>query len=156
MKTRLLAALAAALTCLAGAAGAADLPKGGMSVKEVQAWLIESGYKAALAKDSQGDASLKSETSGVSFDIHFYDCEKDRCASLQFIAGFDLDEKLDMAKVNAWNDSKRYVNCFLDDEGDPWFTYDVNLSPGGTREGLDDELAIWIGLVPDMKAHIGW
>ena len=127
-----------------------------MSVKEVQSWLIDAGYKAELAKDNQGDSYLKSATDGVGFEVHFYDCKKDRCASIQFIAGFDIDGKLDMAKVNEWNDGKRYVDCFIDDEGDPWFTYDVNLSPGGTREALDDEFALWLGFVPDMKTHIGW
>ena len=137
-------------------AGATDLPKGGMSVQEIQSWLTGAGYKAEIAKDGEGDSYLKSATDGVGFEIHFYDCKQDRCASLQFIAGFDIDGKLDMAKVNAWNDGKRYVDCFIDEEGDPWFTYDINLAPGGTREALDDEFALWIGFVPDMKAHIGW
>ena len=58
--------------------------------------------------------------------------------------------------VNAWNSGKRFVDCFLDDEGDPWFTYDINLSPGGTREALDDNFGVWLSFLPDMKDVAGW
>ena len=44
MRTSLLAASAAALLLSAGAASAApELHKDGMTVKEIQAWLLESG-----------------------------------------------------------------------------------------------------------------
>ncbi|WP_332764272.1 YbjN domain-containing protein [Phenylobacterium sp.] len=156
MKTRLIAMSLAAFVWLGGAAQAAEIAKGGMSVKEVKAWLTDGGYKAEVAKDDAGDEYLKSAAEGVSFDVHFYDCEKARCTSIQMIAGFDMDAKLAMDKVNAWNSKKRYVDCFIDDDGDPWFTYDINLSPGATREALDDNFAVWLSFLPDMKTHIGW
>ncbi|WP_162257138.1 YbjN domain-containing protein [Phenylobacterium sp. Root700] len=155
MRALLLAASVAALVGL-GDAQAVEFHKDGMTAKEVQSWLTDSGYKAEMAKDTDGDSYLKSASDGVSFDVHLYDCKKDRCASMQFIAGFDLDEKLELAKVNTWNEGKRYVDCFLDDEGDPWFTYDANVSPGGSREALDDDFAVWLSFVPDMKELAGW
>ena len=56
---------------------------------------------------------------------------------------------------NGWNSEKLYIDCFVDEEGDPWFTYDVNLSPGGTRDALDDAFAVWLSFVPDMQSMIG-
>ncbi len=156
MKSLLLAAVGAACVLAgAGAAQAAPLPANGMTVKEVQTWLLDSGYKAEKAKDGE-DEYLRSAADGVNFEVHFYDCKKDRCASIQMIAGFDLDEKLTWEKANGWNSGKRFVNCFLDEDGDPWFSYDINLSPGGTREALDDNFGVWLMFLPDMKELAGW
>ena len=156
MKAYLLAASVAALVGLGGGAWTAEMHKDGMTAKEVQAWLFESGYRAELATDDDGDVYVKSASDGVNFEAHLYDCKQDRCASMQFIAGFDLDEKLELDKINAWNSGKRYVDGFIDDEGDPWFTYDANLSPGGSREALDDDFAVWLSFIPDMKELAGW
>jgi len=126
-----------------------------MTVKEVQAWLLDSGYKAEVKKND-GDDFIKSASDGVDFEVHFYDCKKDRCASVQMIAGFDVDKPMTAEQANAWNSEKRFVDCFLDDEGDPWFSYDISLSPGGTRAALDDDFSVWLSFMPDMKQHIGW
>lgn len=140
---------------LALPASAANLPSGGMTPKEVHAWLIESGYEAELA--TAGDEPyIKSSAEGVNFEVHVYDCKAERCASIQFTAGFDIDGKLTTDQANDWNSDKRYVDCFIDEEGDPWFTYDANLSPGGTREALDDSFAVWLSFLPDMKSLVGW
>lgn len=155
MSSCLQAAVIAAIIGWAGAAGAASLHKDGMTTREIQAWLNDSGYKAELARDGE-DEYVKSSAEGVSFEVHPYDCKSDRCASMQMIVGFDVDGKITTDQANAWNRSKRYIDCYIDDEGDPWFTYDVNLSPGGTREALDDDFAVWLNFLPDMKEHIGW
>jgi hypothetical protein len=150
------AAAAVAVMCLAGGAQAADLHKDGLTFKEVQAWLDREGFKASVEGEGE-DAFLSSESAeGVKFEVHFYDCVKDRCTSMQFSGGFDLKDAMTPAKANEWNSAKRYVKCFIDDEGDPWFTYDVNLSPGGTQEALDDEFALWLSFLPDVVEFIGW
>ena len=156
MKAHLFAASVAALVFLCGGVQADEFHKDGMTAKELQAWLSESGYRAELAKDSEGDSYVKSASDGVNFEAHLYDCKKDRCASMQFIAGFDMDGELELAKMNTWNASKRYIAGYTDDEGDPWFTYDVNLSPGGSRAALDDDFAVWLSFLPDMKELAGW
>ena len=150
----LLPAVAAGL--IAGAAQAAPLPAGGMTVKEVQTWLLDNGYKAEAVKESDGDGYVRSAADGVNFQVHVYDCVKARCASIQMVAGFDVEQKLSAEKVNAWNGAKRFVTSYIDDEGDPWFTYDINLSPGGTREALDDNFGVWLSFLPDMKQLAGW
>lgn len=150
-----LAGMALAAFLFAGPAAAANLPAGGMTPKEVQAWLLESGYQAELERAGE-EPYLKSAADGVSFEVHFYDCKEDRCASIQFNAGLNIDGQITAAQANDWNSEKRYVDCFVDEEGDPWFTYDVNLSPGGTRDGLDDAFAVWLSFLPDMRSMVGW
>lgn len=156
MRTSLLAASAAALLLSAGAASAApELHKDGMTVKEIQAWLLESGYKAELKKDD-GEGYVSSSAEGVSFEVYPNDCNAGRCASMQMVAAFNVKTKLNAEKANEWNSAKRYVDCYIDDEGDPWFTYDINVSPGGTRASLDDDFGVWLSFLPDIKEHIGW
>ena len=66
----------------AGAASAApELHKDGMTVKEIQAWLLESGYKAELKKDD-GEGYVSSSAEGVSFEVYPNDCNAGRCASM--------------------------------------------------------------------------
>lgn len=126
-----------------------------MSVKQVHAWIQDSGYAAEVGKES-GEEYLKVRTEDGNFEIHFYDCKDGSCASIQMIVGFDVEGKITLEQANAWNDSKRYIDCYIDDEGDPWFTYDINLSPGGTRAALDDNFGVWLNFLPDMRSHIGW
>lgn len=156
MRACLLAVTVAALALGVAPASAAELHKDGMTVKEIQAWLMESGYKAEVTKGSDGDEYIQSSADGVSFEVYPNDCNKGRCASMQMSAAFDVKEKLSAEKANVWNAGKRYVDCYIDDEGDPWFTYDINVSPGGSRAALDDNFGVWLSFLPDIKEHIGW
>ena len=154
MKGRLiLAALGVAL--LASPATAANLPTGGMTVQEVAAWLQKAGYKAEL-KGSGEDAYVASATDGVNFEINMYDCEKSRCASVQFQASFNLTDAMSPARANEWNTTKRYAKLYVDSEGDPYLQYDANVSPGGTYEALDDDFGVWRAMLGDFLEFIDW
>ena len=59
----LFAAAAAACILAGGAAQAGPLHADGMSVKEVQTWLLDSGYKAEKAKDGE-EEYLRSAADG--------------------------------------------------------------------------------------------
>jgi opacity protein-like surface antigen len=161
MKRLLIASAAAAILALAaGAAQARDIPAGGLTVPELAAWLQQGGYKAEVKTTKAGDPYISSAAEGVSFEIYMYDCKAGRCASLQLTAGFDLkDPGLPggAAKINEWNMGKRYLKAYVDSTGDPWAQYDINLSPGETYEGLDDDFKnVWVSGLPEFKKFIGW
>jgi hypothetical protein len=161
MKTAI-TALAAATALLgmgleAGAAQAQDLHKDGMTGPEVAAWLQKAGYKAELTKDETGDPLIDSAAEGHKFKIYFYDCsEAKRCKALQFSAGFDLKTPLTLEKTNEWNRKNRYLKAYLDDEGDPYVQYDVNVNAGRTTAGLDDDFGVWTGMIDDFTTFIDW
>ena len=150
--------LLAVVTCLAlaGAAEARPIPDKGMTVEEVSAWLKSAGFEPKIDKTSDGESYVHSSSNGVNFNIDLYDCAEGRCRALQFVASFDMKEPLPAAKANAWNMKKRYARVFLDDNGDPTFAYDANVAPGGTYEALQDDLDIFVQLLPEMLEHIGW
>jgi hypothetical protein len=129
----------------------------GMTGAEVADWLRKSGYKAELTKDDGGDPLIDSAADGHDFKIYFYDCsEAKRCKALQFSAGFDTKEGLTLEKANEWNRKNRYLKAYLDDEGDPYVQYDVNVNAGRTTAGLDDDFGVWTGMIGDFTKFIGW
>lgn len=157
MKPIILAASAAiALAAAASPAAARSIPSGGLTVEEVKTWLQDGGYKAEIRTSEDGDRFVRSGAEGVTFDINMYDCSGARCASMQFNAGFDLTNGSTAGSMNDWNAGKRYTRAWIDDENDPWLAYDANLSPGGTYEAIDDDLAVWIMQLADFKKHINW
>lgn len=130
-------------TCLSAAASARDLPQGGFTIDDVVAWLQSKGYKALVVTGSDGSQHVSSASDGVDFGVYMFDCNAGRCGSIQFSSGFATHGKFDTSQMNTWNRDKRWCRGYFDSENDPWVEYDVDLTPGGTYELLDDEFATW-------------
>jgi|HubBroStandDraft_5_1064220.scaffolds.fasta_scaffold719027_1 hypothetical protein len=142
-------AAAPAVAAPAAPAPAKDIPAGGLTLNEVVAWLQAAGYRAQIVADSDGKSHVSSATQGVDFGVYIYDCNKDgRCGSIQFSAGWARHGTFDVTRMNEWNRDNRWARGYYDKVNDPWLEYDVDLSPGGTYELLNDELALWDSLVP--------
>lgn len=137
-------AVALALALMSAAAAAAkDIPAGGFTVADVAAWLQDQGYRAQIVTDKDGTKHVSSATSGVDFGVYLYDCKGERCGSIQFAAGWATHGSFDTARMNEWNRRNRWARGYYDDAKDPWLEYDIDLTPGGTYELLNDELATW-------------
>jgi hypothetical protein len=126
-----------------GMAAANDLPAGGMTGQDVASWLQSQGYRAEIGTADNGRPKVASATQGTNFYVHFYDCKGDRCASIQFVAGFSTKGAYSFEKANDWNAANRWITASMDKDNDPWISQDVDLSPGGTYELLNDELKVW-------------
>jgi hypothetical protein len=151
------AAMAGAALCAAAVpAQARDLPVGGLTVAEVQSWLQTAGYAAKVETNSDGTQDIASSSDGANFHVFFYDCKNKRCASMQFSAGFDTKGAFNATKMNQWDVDKRWTRAYADKVNDPWLEYDVDLAPGGTFEGLDDQFGIWRQSLGEFRKYIGW
>ena len=148
----IIAAAAVALSLAAGSASARDLPAGGLTRAEVAAWLQQHGMKANVHNDSSGESIVSSAVSGVNFDIYFFACSGDRCASIQYAAGWTPLAAGTPTAVNIWNQKNRDARAYLDDHNTLWGEYDVDISPGGTWEQMDQSLARWGSVVASFKA----
>jgi len=141
----------AILTCVAtlafalvsNAALAKDLPAGGMTINDLVSWLQGQGYKAEIQTAKDGSHNIASAADGSNFHIYQYDCKNGRCGSMQFSVGFDTKGAFGPGPMNDWNRDNRWVRAYVDKVNDPWLEYDVDLTPGGTYELLNDEFAIW-------------
>ncbi len=140
-----IAGIFAALVAFAAVpAFAKDLPDGGFTVDDIVSWLQGKGYQAKIVSDEDGKQHVSSASGGVSFGVFMFDCNGGkRCASMQFSAGFATHGKFDTTKMNEWNRDSRWARGYFDKENDPWVEYDVDLTPGGTYENLDDEFDVW-------------
>ncbi len=144
MKHVLIAGVAT-LALLSGAASARDIPAGGLTLEQVQAWLQGAGYKAEIQTNSSGERNIYSAAEGTGFHIYMYDCKKGLCGSMEFSVGFNTKGSFNAAQMNTWNKKNRWVRAYIDDVNDPWLEYDIDLTPGGTYELLNDQFTIWRG-----------
>jgi len=151
----LVAVLAVVLS--ATSALAQDLPKGGLTASELAAWLKRSGAPAEVKPDTTtpGDQIVSTVTDGVDVDIYLYQCAGEgdarRCQSIQYAAGWSPRADLTVEKANAWNSSNRYIKAYLTPKGSLYGEYDLDVSPGGTFEMLDDSLDNWRGMLTEFK-----
>ena len=143
MKSIIVAAIAAIALCFAQPAAARDIPSAGLTLEQVATWLQNAGYRAEIRTEN-GKRNVYSGSDGRNFHISMYDCKGgDVCGSLQFWVGFDTKGAFNPSQINQWNRKNRWVRAYVDDVNDPWLEMDVDLTPGGTYENLNDEFAIW-------------
>ncbi|MFT3805473.1 YbjN domain-containing protein [Arenimonas sp.] len=115
----------------------------GVPVADIVAAMQDYGVRAKLGEDEQGDPQIESALAGANFNLRFYDCAKDRCSSIQFLSGFDLEEGMSLEDVNDWNRTMRYGSVYLDDEGDPYLQMDVDVTRGIDKEQFAEWMAVW-------------
>ena len=90
--------------------------------------LEAAGYSVQTDVDSYGDPLLIVDYSGYEGQIVFYGCDEttnDGCDSVQLTVGLDRDEAMSLQAVNELVANERFVSISLDEEGDPWITWDV-------------------------------
>jgi len=119
------------------------IPDGGLVIDDVVAWLQSAGYSAKVVTAPSGKRHIVSATEGTPFNVFLGDCQGERCASINLAAGFSTSGKFDISQINDWNNNNRWCRAYYDDVKDPWLEMDIDLSPGGTYESLNDQFAAW-------------
>ena len=156
MKSILLAAAAALVLLAPGAAMAKDIPEGGLTLDEIVDWLKAGGLPAEIKTGDDGAKSITSSLDGATFHVYTYDCKDGRCGSLQFSEGFDTKGAWTAEPINLWNRENRWTRAYADKVNDPWIEEDVDLTPGGTYEILNDQLAIYRSALTKFRTYIKW
>jgi hypothetical protein len=119
------------------------IPDGGLTIEEMAAWLEGEGYAVKFVTGESGKRHIETNSQGSPINIFFGDCKGDRCAALEFAAGFSTHGKFDVSQINGWNYDSRWCRAYYDSDKDPWLKMNINLSPGGTYEALSDRFEIW-------------
>ena len=103
----------------------------------VVAALQMGGYKAELDVDSSGDPLIKTEFSQMPSSIAFYGCNQDHaeCDSLMFVTGFDREKAWDAKSAIEISEKIRFAAVWLDDEDDPWISWDMVTGREGVPVG---------------------
>jgi len=156
MKRIIYAVAVLALLSFSTLAAANDLPAGGMTIEEVSKWLKDAGYKGDIITTKTGSRVVASGADGWTWKIYFFDCETDgRCGSIQFAMGLVTKGAFNTEKMNDWSRDNRWARAYVDNVNDPWLEYDVDLTPGGTYELLNDEFATWRTMVKRFHTFLG-
>ena len=114
------------------------------------------GMKVTHTTSAEGAPMLESSVDGVDFVVYFYECMP-ICASMQFSAGFDLDEAMPMEMANLWNRDRRFGKVYLDRSGDPFVEMDIGLAGEGIgRENFKDALETWRVVLSEFRSYINW
>jgi hypothetical protein len=95
--------------------------------------LANAGYEVEKDTDDAGDPRIKLELRGMPTSILFYGCDEDthqRCNSIQFSTGFDREKPWSAAEAIKISTSYRFASIALDDEGDPYISWDINTGNG--------------------------
>ena len=119
------------------------IPDGGLTIEEMAAWLEGEGYAVKFVTGESGKRHIETNSQGSPLNIFFGDCKGERCAALEFAAGFSTHGKFDVSQINGWNYDSRWCRAYYDGDKDPWLKMNIDLSPGGTYEALSDRFEIW-------------
>ena len=124
----------------------------------VMAALQAAGYPAEQSVDGVGDPMLRVEQNGLTWIVYFYNCTRNAdCQSLQFAAGFDFDEPVEIDLLNAWNTQSRFSKALLHEDGSVLLQYDLAAYGAGLDGAYVGEIAaIWEGAVGAFAQHVGW
>ncbi|MFN3988972.1 MAG: YbjN domain-containing protein [Erythrobacter sp.] len=119
--------LAGAAAPVAAAQGAGDIVSASEPAGLVLA-LMNAGYDAELTRDSTGDPMIRVTTEGYPINLIFFGCSpetNDGCDSLQFVTGLDRPDAWSAEAALKITREYRFIAVQLDNEGDPFFTWDV-------------------------------
>ena len=137
MRTLVLAAAMVAGIAVQVSAQTSPAMVGAHDPESLVSALTMGGYKAELETDSEGDPLIRTEFAGMPSAIAFYGCNRDHaeCSSLMFNTGFDRETEWDAASALNMNKEIRFASVWLDEEGDPWISWDVMTGREGVPTG---------------------
>ena len=108
--------------------------------------------------DAEGP-TLAAMSGDFSFLASFEACDEngDGCEILVLRCGFSFapEDQPDQAAVNLWN-RETWGKAFIDEDGDPWISLELNVVGGLTEENLSDTLMWWSDLIVDFADAFGY
>ena len=130
----------------------------GISRQEMIDYLQSKGLTATQAPDWKGLPIVKAKVDGVEFEVYFFACERDdgsgRCRSVQFAAGWSINQRPSAELLDAWNRDTRYMRAYIVAQGTSIYgEIDMILAPNGSTDLLDDYYELWRKLLVRFKTH---
>ena len=118
---------------------------------------VAKGYGTAkIGRTKKGKPKITGRLAGFKYGVYFYGCNKQHtgCKNIQFAAYFTGVSGLSEYKINDWNRRYRFGKAYLDKDGDPFITMNVNLFGGVTTKNLDDTWDWWRTVVKQFEKFI--
>lgn len=121
-------------------------------------FFIEAGFPARLETDGVGDPLVEYRSNGDKQSLYFYDCTDNvDCQAVQFYAGYNTEDTVDLSMINAWNSERRFVRAYLTEENVSRIEMDVATSDDGmSHRDFEALLDLWLDSVVLFEDHIHW
>ena len=120
-----------------------------LTTDRIAAILKDAGYRAEIAAGTS-TPRVRTGIGGYNVIIDLYGCEQQRCASMQFYAGFKKAPKFTLQWVNAWNQAKRYAKAYLNKDEELSFEFDVLVEGGVTPAFIKEQVALFERLLGEL------
>lgn len=119
---------------------------------------VARGYGSAQKdRTRSGMPMITGRMEGLKYGVYFYGCQNGaNCKNIQFAASFSGIRGMTVDKINEWNRKYRFGKAYLDTDGDPVITMNVNLFGGVTRRNADDTWDWWKTVVKSFSEFIGY
>lgn len=158
MRHSLLAASAgiAALAALASAPVAAQSIDA-RNPKTLFALTKAEGYQPEMINKKGESPSFRINVDGVKSLILFMDCDsaQTNCKTIQFYAGYSVNEVFSTDRINEWNRDKRFARAYVDNSGDPVIEMDLDLDFGGLpRANVVEAFNLWSSLLSSFSSFV--
>jgi len=124
------------------------------------AFLDKRGSAPELTTDQVGDPMIVFTEEGEAEYLLFYDCTDNAdCLAVQFYAGYQLDNDVQLDVLNAWNGglTRRFTRAFVADDGSVNLEMDIATSRDGiSQRDFRDLLGLWLGRRSEFESQIGF
>ena len=134
-------------------AGTAHAQSARITGSQLRDAVMNEGYRAKLDTDDYGDPIIFTSMGGWKTAILTYGCNSEGCNSIQFRVTFVADDA-SIEKANEWNNTKRYLRCYVNDEGDMVGEMDVVLVDGAEADQISLMLETLESSVSDLSDFV--
>ena len=123
----------------------------------VAALLRDKGYKAELETQPSGAVVIQTQSRDAGFGLYFQACTDTftECEVITFSAGFDFETAQLPDILGRWN-ATRFSKAYLNEEGDPFVEFSINMKHGVTAENFIDSLVWFTTEIAAFIDQIGW
>lgn len=114
------------------------------------------GYRAKITQDDDIPV-IESGVGGTRFTVRFYGCDDGaNCQAMMFVASFDTDNGVTLARVNDWNREEVFGRAYLDENCDPYFEHIAVADPEVDHAVFVETLDHWDFYVHEFRRFIGF
>ncbi|MGE0857141.1 MAG: YbjN domain-containing protein, partial [Hyphomicrobiaceae bacterium] len=78
------------------------------------------------------------------------------CTTSQRHSGIELKSPVNSGTIHDWNSKKRFSRAVRDSDGDALIRMDMLFTGGTTSDNVDRNMDLWISLLKEFAAHIGY
>jgi len=126
-----------------------------VSGEDLREVLLDAGHRVELGVDHVGAPMIGSASSGLDYQVLFYDCAEDgRCGSLLFRAGLASEDPPAREAVNNWNRAMRLSRAYITADGEAVVEMDLLIAGGVTRSLLAEAVKRWNAMLPLFADHL--